>query len=87
MGALEELTIGLSGAGEQAAWLVEQVEVTDETSGAACGCITVLACLISCMPWACELQYLFATAPARFNHRRDCVLPVQRLAGTGQRRG
>ncbi|PRW59715.1 lipoxygenase homology domain-containing 1 isoform A [Chlorella sorokiniana] len=33
VGSLEKLTIGLSGAGEQAAWLVEQVEVTDEASG------------------------------------------------------
>lgn len=33
VGSLAKLTIGLSGAGEQAAWLVEQVEVTDEAKG------------------------------------------------------
>lgn len=33
VGSLEKLTIGVSGGGEQAAWLLEQVEVTDEASG------------------------------------------------------
>lgn len=41
VGPLEKLTIALNGGSEQAAWLVEQVEVTDEGTGgdrlAVCG--------------------------------------------------
>ena len=35
VGPLERLTVGLSGAGEQASWLLEQVEVKDEGTGEA----------------------------------------------------
>ena len=33
VGPLEKLTVGLSSSTEQAAWLLEQVEVTDEATG------------------------------------------------------
>ena len=33
VGALEKLGVGLSSSGEQACWLLEQVEVTDECTG------------------------------------------------------
>lgn len=33
VGTLEKLTVGLTGGGTQAAWLLGQVEVTDEVTG------------------------------------------------------
>jgi hypothetical protein len=36
VGLLEKLTMGLSSSSTQAAWLLEQVEVTDEATG-GCG--------------------------------------------------